>query len=476
MMSLLYGVLPGLRARPTLLDENPAYLSGLPQLFAAQGYHTRYLQGASLFFDDKEPYFARRGLAQVGGAEELFELFPDAEQGAWKSPHDAYLFDAHATGLIDKAKLDEPTFSTLLTITNHDPWNIPRAWRGQELADDAVYAAYLESKDFNVVRARCELAMRYADAQLGIYLERLSRAGVLDQSIVCIVGDTGQHYEDEQMTAKVGGYLRDEAYHVPLLILAPQYLSQPRRFEHVTSQIDVQPTLMDLMGFCGPHHGMGQSLVRLPQRHTAHFTQPHSPRYLSLRAERWRFNIALDGSRPILFNLENDPFERTNLAAQEAVRVEAYRNEAKTLQDITTRLHQQDAFCPPSNTGATGPQRQLAQAVYLFAPDGVHMPQSLVQLQAIFASPVHMQKPELLAYQVFANRVLRSDLGEEQHLQLLQLKLQQMYPDSFGEQDWLTIEKYAKLFEMLAAAEHKQESGVLEQVQQALKRTPRLGG
>ncbi|KAK1548394.1 hypothetical protein Q3G72_005987 [Acer saccharum] len=476
VMSLLYGVLPGLRARPTLIDENPAYLSGLPQLFAAHGYHTRYLQGAPLLFDDKRSYFETRGFAEVGGGDELWEMYPDAEEGAWSAPHDAYLFDAHATWLIQKAKLNEPTFSTLLTITNHDPWNIPRGWRGKDLADDAAYAAHMQSKDFSVVRARCELAMRYADAQLGLYLERLEKAGVLANAIVCIVGDTGQQYEDEQITTKVGGYLRDEAYHVPLLILAPHFLNRAQRFAHVTSQIDVQPTLMDLMGWHGPHHSMGQSLVRLPQRQAAHFTQPHSPRYLSLRAEQWRFNIALDGSRPSLFNVEQDPLERVNLAADEAARVEAFRAEAKTLQDVTTRLHQQDAFCPPKDKSAAARQQQLAGAVYLFAPDGLRIPESLAQLQAIIESPIYMQDSALVAYRVFAKRVLRSAIGDAQHLELLQLKLQQMYPDTFGEQDWMAIEKYTELYNTFAAAERQQESALLEQVQQALKRAPRLGG
>jgi arylsulfatase A-like enzyme len=69
----------------------------------------------------------------------------------------------------------------------------------------------------------------------------------LDRTLIVITGDHGVRtsYEDRSLP---NGMIDSYSFHVPLLIYAPQALTHPQTVPWITSHIDVQPTLLDLLG------------------------------------------------------------------------------------------------------------------------------------------------------------------------------------------------------------------------------------
>ena len=59
-------------------------------------------------------------------------------------------------------------------------------------------------------------------------------------------------------------------YHIPLILYAPALL-KPGRDDRVASQIDIPPTLLDVMGLPGDDHFFGQSLFEQRQENRRAF-------------------------------------------------------------------------------------------------------------------------------------------------------------------------------------------------------------
>jgi phosphoglycerol transferase MdoB-like AlkP superfamily enzyme len=51
-----------------------------------------------------------------------------------------------------------------------------------------------------------------------------------------------------------------ESYHTPLLIYAPGIFKEPKTIQTVGSQLDIMPTLMDILGFNDEFAAMGEPL------------------------------------------------------------------------------------------------------------------------------------------------------------------------------------------------------------------------
>lgn len=86
------------------------------------------------------------------------------------------------------------------------------------------------------------------DGLLGALLARLDARGLGEEVIIVVTGDHGPRFLDE--LASLGEDLRhgDTTFNVPLLVYAPGLLPRQVRLPHVTSHVDITPTLLYLVG------------------------------------------------------------------------------------------------------------------------------------------------------------------------------------------------------------------------------------
>jgi arylsulfatase A-like enzyme len=243
-------------------------------------------------------------------------------------------------------------------VTTLDPTDDPN--------EVAVLPVHPDDAAFRYTRARYHDRHRLVDSLLGAELDRLEENGLLDSTIIFVFGDHGGVLPGSK------GYLYETGIHVPLVVYVPPAFrhrdlyrpgDRPREFAQF---MDFGPTVLKLAGIPLPKTMDGRPFLgqgggaRSPARDTvysyadrfdakADFVravrigpykyirsyQPYLPDglYNAYRYKMWAYRDWYDAFRAgeldslqarffrprppeMLFNVEEDPFETTNLAAR----------------------------------------------------------------------------------------------------------------------------------------------------------------
>jgi arylsulfatase A-like enzyme len=102
------------------------------------------------------------------------------------------------------------------------------------------------------------------DEAVGRILGALSGCGAEDRTIVVFTSDHGDMMGSHRLVAKT--VMFEEAVKVPLIMRLPQLPNAPRRVDCPVSQVDLVPTLLDLMGQPIPPTLEGYSLMPVLER------------------------------------------------------------------------------------------------------------------------------------------------------------------------------------------------------------------
>lgn len=177
-------------------------------------------------------------------------------------------------------------------------------------------------------------SVSFVDAQIGKVLDELERLGIADDTVVVLWSDNGWHLGEHKLWSKVTSF--EESTRVPMLIAGPEAAAGTRT-ESLAELVDLYPTLCDLTGLEIPGHVEGTSLVPL----LANPAQPWKSAVFSrlwdastVRTERYLLTHYGEASaegdirhlpnaaQVELFDLEADPGENDNVAAQQPEVVE----------------------------------------------------------------------------------------------------------------------------------------------------------
>lgn len=155
--------------------------------------------------------------------------------------------------------LNTPFYAHVVLNSSHMPFKLDDSLKELELSeelDDSYLGGYFQ-------------CVKYVDTRIGMMLEELEQAGVLDNTVIVVIGDhTGIHkyYEyslekwyDEYPFANVNGY-----YTVPLIISCSDFKENVSS-DVIAGQIDVMPTLSYLMGIKDDEYmndAMGRILLK----------------------------------------------------------------------------------------------------------------------------------------------------------------------------------------------------------------------
>jgi arylsulfatase A-like enzyme len=123
--------------------------------------------------------------------------------------------------------------------------------------DDA--GAALSTDDLAHVTDLYDAEIAYLDAHLGRLFERLADLGLLDETVVVIVGDHGQSLGDNGFFGH-GLRLLEPVVKVPLIVRLPDQTTAAR-VESPVETVDLAPTLLDLFDLASPDELPGISLV-----------------------------------------------------------------------------------------------------------------------------------------------------------------------------------------------------------------------
>ncbi len=201
--------------------------------------------------------------------------------------------------------------------------NMNRTAEGLDLSTEGAWREMRASYYGNVT---------FMDGQIGRMLDALEREGIADDTIVVFTSEHGDMLGDHQLFAK--RYMYEPSARVPLFVRVPWLSNQRTVVPGNISQIDLVPTLLDLMGQPIPDHLQGRSRVAVlrgeenlsendvvVQQGGDVRVEPGSEdiwlldsvKWRSIiTADRWKLNLSPTDSGQ-LFDMNADPHELRNL-------------------------------------------------------------------------------------------------------------------------------------------------------------------
>lgn len=180
------------------------------------------------------------------------------------------------------------------------------------------------------------------DFHLGRIVEHLKATGQYDRTLIIVTSDHAEMLGEHYVWGKEIYF--DQSFHVPLVIRDPRpeaVATRGRRVEALTQAIDIMPTVLDWIGLKVPRTCDGASLmpflrgdapadwrdavyfeqdfrdVRLQRPETMLGITSDQCCYAVVRDKNFKY-IHFAALPPLLFDLEADPHETTNLAADPA--------------------------------------------------------------------------------------------------------------------------------------------------------------
>ena len=200
-----------------------------------------------------------------------------------------------------------PFFAWIHLYDPHAPYAAPEPFRSQ-YADD---------------RYQGEIA--FTDAQIGRVVQFLRDRNVYDRTVIVVIGDHGESLNDHGEEGH-GFFVYESVVHVPFVLRAPDSAMKNRRVTDTVRSVDVMPTVLDLLGVEKPAGAVidGVSLrplmtgarAEMGLEAYAEAVYPlHHFGWSDLRALRQGRYKLIAAPRPELYDLQDDPSERTNLFA-----------------------------------------------------------------------------------------------------------------------------------------------------------------
>jgi arylsulfatase A-like enzyme len=250
-----------------------------------------------------------------------------------------------------------PIFAFFHTYEVHSPYRSPPEYDGLFGAEECRVATtseallelvgtagkVLDESDFDCIATHYDRGIRYTDDTLRRLADDLGAMGFLDNALVIITADHGEEFGDHGGLLH-GGTLFEELLHVPLIVWRSG-MAEGRVDHSLASTIDLAPTILAAAGLEPPPIMEGRDLLGANPTHLDHqrvFSQYGTTLY-GVRTHDHKLIVRGGWGNPTLFDLENDPGERRNvaadhpeLAAELLAELNEWREARPRLEDLTS--------------------------------------------------------------------------------------------------------------------------------------------
>ncbi len=228
LFSIFCGAHPSME-RKTLENADNYPSECLPRVLRDIGYTTAFFQSANGEFE------GRPRLASNMGFDEFYDrLVLDIEETVHLSGDDMGLVDP----VVDWIKAQERPFMTgILTSLTHTPYGIPYRLRHNTCKTDWTKCR----------RWRYELLYPEADRMVRGIIEKLEGSGILEETVVVIMGDHGESLGEHRKWTHDNVYY-DDGLKVPYVVWAPGLINENTVVNEPRSLLDTYPTVLSLLG------------------------------------------------------------------------------------------------------------------------------------------------------------------------------------------------------------------------------------
>ncbi len=268
------------------------------------------------YITDELTDYAVEWLQQQNAAEKPFFLYL-----SHKAVHANFTpAERHAGQFADREWERAPSQTLTKEMADQQPrWlrDQRNSWHGvdfpyhSELDIDRYYRAYGET-------------LSGVDDSIGRVMAQLEAMGVADDTLVIYMGDNGFMFGEHGLIDKRVAY--EASIRVPMLMRCPSLFEGGTVIDEVVANIDIAPTVLEMMGLRAPAYFDGLSVAPLLRGEAVSWRDyflyvyywernfPQSPTVFALRGDRYKY-ITYYGlwDQDELYDLQNDPDEMHNL-------------------------------------------------------------------------------------------------------------------------------------------------------------------
>ncbi|MDZ4097517.1 MAG: LTA synthase family protein [Methylophilaceae bacterium] len=230
---------PPIPGQAIVRRPNNNHLGTIGEYLEIQGFATEFIYGGYGYFDNMNAYFKGNDFKVIDRTD--FDEKSIVMENVW-GVADESLFNNALLSLDKVADSNKPFFVQIMTTSNHRPYTFPEG-------------------RIDMPQGNRRGAVKYTDYAIGKFIEDAKSKPWFADTLFVIVADH---------CASVAGRtkLPVAKYHIPMIFYGPA-LVKPGTYDRLVSQIDVPPTLLDLLGAAGSEHFFGHNMfteTHLPER------------------------------------------------------------------------------------------------------------------------------------------------------------------------------------------------------------------
>jgi phosphoglycerol transferase MdoB-like AlkP superfamily enzyme len=226
--------------------EKMQKLPAISQKLAQQNYHTSFFYGGESEFDNYKAFILSHGYQQLVDKNSFKKKDMNSKWGAY----DALVFNKQLQEL-NKSK--EPFFSTILSLTNHEPFELPTKpkFGNSDIIKKFKSTAY------------------YTDSCINAYLTEAKKQSWYKNTLFIFIADHGHLYPKNK-----NEIFQPQRYHIPLLfygeVIKKEFIGT--RVNQTGSQQDLAATLFAQLNIPSKEFLWSKNLLNPTINHFAFFT------------------------------------------------------------------------------------------------------------------------------------------------------------------------------------------------------------
>jgi phosphoglycerol transferase MdoB-like AlkP superfamily enzyme len=243
----IVAILSGFPAQPlTSILKEPKKAERLPILskdFKRNGYHTAFYYGGEIDFAGLKSYIYNGDFEKIITKDDFPQTALSSKWGAF----DHIVFERFYR---DVQQAKSPFFYTLLSLSSHEPFEVPADWtQHHEFSKGDTPAARFANVHF------------YTDAAFGQLVAKMEKLPIWENTVLVVVGDHGS-----RLIETVND---DEHFKTPILLLGGALNQQGKVNEKVFSQLDIAKTLLEQNGINADAYLFSRNLFAKKAKHFA---------------------------------------------------------------------------------------------------------------------------------------------------------------------------------------------------------------
>ena len=319
----------------------------LSHMLQERGYRTVFMKAFhSLGFENTGNFVRANGFEYAHGMDKNFVTKAERDKYVigWGVRDDIFYQKtfSYLDNLQESGNSNAPFFVSTMSVTNHMMFDdIPPEHRHIHTDPKSHQDNYANS-------------MYLTDQYLKVFFAELKKRDYLENSVVVVLGDNGfpmgQHNNYHNTKTAY-----NELFKTPLMIWWPGQIVPEVMVGTARSQLDVAPTITDLLNIDSTHHFVGQSLFKATdENYFVPLIQPFDGTYLASIRYPYKYVKHIKTGVESGFDLSVDSAEQNNLLAADSAPgagfpLSEFRRDIQTLKRNEALLQENRIY--PSGEG-----------------------------------------------------------------------------------------------------------------------------